>query len=53
MKDADAGAAQCKHFWWNATELKKADAVKDADTDQCKRTLTLVWHSQQRSQARA
>ena len=31
MKDADAGAAQCKHFWWN-------DGVKDAD--QCKRTFS-------------
>ena len=41
MKDADTGAAQCKHFWWNATGLffKKADAVKDADADQCKRTF--------------
>ena len=41
MKDADAGAAQCKHFWWNATGLKKTDAVKDADADQCKRTFRL------------
>ena len=33
MKDMDAGAAQCKHFWWKTTGLKKADVVKDADAD--------------------
>ena len=44
MKDADAGAAQCKHFWWNATGLQKTDAVKDADADQCKLTFKVRLH---------